>query len=374
MPKKRGSVKEKSLGIDRKLLGVALALTILGLIAVADASAPQAIATFDDKWFFFKQQFVWAVVGIVGMFVISKIRYGFWEKYATPIFFANILLLLAVLFPGLGTKVLGARRWLIIGPISIQPSELIKLTGAIYFAKLASSEKSFWSYIVPLGLVSVLVMLQPDLGTTVSFAFMAFVQIFLAGIDFLRLGASAIVAGLAGLLLVVFSDYRRDRLLTYLDSMSDPLGKSYHIRQILLALGSGGLFGVGLGRSRQKFLFLPESATDSIFAVIGEELGFVGLLVLISLLVFFVMRGLKIASLAPDTFAKVLAAGIVAWIGGQALLNMAAVVALVPLTGIPMPFFSYGGSALVTVLFGTGILLSISRNGKVHQKIPRKRR
>lgn len=374
MPRKRRPYSKGESNFDRKLLFASIVLTVLGLITVADASAPQAIATFSDKWYFFKQQSMWAAVGVILMLIVSKIKYEFWERYSMLFFFANMALLVAVLFPGLGAKVLGARRWLIIGPVSVQPSELIKLTTAMYFAKLASSEKAFWSYMVPLGVVSGLIMLQPDLGTTISFAFMAFVQIFLAGVDMIKLFGSGIAAGLAGILLVVFSSYRRDRLLTYLGSVSDPLGKSYHIRQILLALGSGGLFGVGLGRSRQKYLFLPESATDSIFAVIGEELGFVGLLLVISLIIYFVYRGLRIAANAPDTFSKVLAVGIVAWIGGQALLNMAAVVALVPLTGIPMPFFSYGGSALVTVLMGTGILLSISRNSIYVEKTKRKRR
>ena len=170
-----------------------------------------------------------------------------------------------------------------------------------------------------------------------------------------------VASAVAGIILIITSDYRRDRLLTFLEQTQDPLGKGYHIRQILFALGSGGIFGVGLGQSRQKYLFLPEAATDSIFAVIAEELGFVGALILIILLLVFIYKALRIVANAPDKFSQVLSAGLITWIGGQIFLNIASMVALVPLTGSPLPFISYGGSSLVTVLIATGILLNISR-------------
>ena len=345
---------------DKGLMIVTIILVAVGLVFVADASAPSAIATFGDKFYFFKQQLAWAILGIVGLFIIKNINYKVWSKYATFFFIISIVLLILVLIPGLGTKTYGARRWLMVGPVSIQPSELIKLTGALYLAKLAEKKKEYLAFILPIGLVCLLVMLQPDLGTTISFAFIAFAQLFVSGLSVFKMFITLLFAGVSGLVLTLFSDYRRDRLLTYFDSLSDPLGKSYHIRQILIALGSGGIFGVGLGQSRQKYLFLPESATDSIFAVLAEELGLFGSSVIIILFAYYVFRGLRIASHAPDIFSKILATGIVAWVGGQMLLNIGAMVAITPLTGVPLPFFSYGGSALTTALAGTGILLNIS--------------
>jgi cell division protein FtsW len=228
-------------------------------------------------------------------------------------------------------------------------------------AKVASKSKGILSYFIPLVLVTGLIMLQPDLGTTLVVAIIGLSQIFVSGISlgyfFLALGVG--VASTIGLILL--SPYRRERLLTFFEVSRDPLGKSYHIRQILLGLGSGGIFGVGLGASRQKFLFLPESSTDSIFAVIAEELGLIGGAAVIILFIYFIYKGLKIARNAPDKFSQMVAVGLTAWIGGQAFLNIASMVSLVPLTGIPLPFFSYGGSSLVMILVGCGILLSISK-------------
>jgi cell division protein FtsW len=200
------------------------------------------------------------------------------------------------------------------------------------------------------------------LGTTIIVGAIGMTQIFLSGINLFYFFGAAALGGLAGFLLIVTSSYRKARLLSFLEQTQDPLGRSYHIRQILLALGSGGLFGVGLGQSRQKFLFLPEAATDSIFAIIAEEVGFIGAAVLLVLFALWVYKGLKIVRAAPDKFSQILSAGIVAWIGGQTFLNIGSMVALVPLTGVPLPFISYGGSALVMVLLASGILLNISRH------------
>lgn len=350
--------------IDNKLLFLTFILVGLGLLVIADASAPQALSVFDDKFFFVKQQAVWAVLGVFALVVSSQVKYTVWEKFALPLFIFSVLLLILVLIPPLGTKVLGARRWLVLGPISLQPSEIIKLTIAIYFAKLASNKKSLLSYLVPLGLICALIMLQPDLGTTMIVAGVGIVQMFVAGISLLYLGGVLLAGGVASFLLIILSDYRKDRLMTFIQATSDPLGKSYHIRQVLFGLGLGGFFGVGLGQSRQKYLFLPEAATDSVFAIVAEEVGFLGASIMILLLAYFIYRALRIASAAPDTFAKILSIGLVTWVGGQTFLNIASMVALVPLTGIPLPFFSYGGSALTMVMLATGILLNISKYGK----------
>ena len=359
---KRGRLQKQNKTVDRNLLFLILTFIVLGLIAVADASAPQSLNSHNDKFYLLKQQSISAVIGIVLLLTVSKINYKFWEKVATPLFFVSIALLIIVLIPGVGSKLLGARRWISVGFINFQPSELIKLAMAMYLAKVASVKKGAASFFIPIGVVLGLIMLQPDLGTAMIVAIIGLSQIFISGINMLYFMGGGIVGGILTFLLIILSPYRKDRLLTYFEMTEDPLGKGYHIRQVLLGLGSGGLFGVGIGQSRQKYLFLPEASTDSIFSIILEELGFLGGVVLIFMFLYFIFRGLRIVKNAPDDFSRVLALGIVAWLGGQAFLNMAAMTALLPLTGIPLPFFSYGGSSLVMVLVSCGILLNISKH------------
>lgn len=360
----RTTLKNQKDKIDRNLLAVTLVLTVLGLIAVADASAPQALSFFSDKFYFVKQQAIWAIFGVLVLFLASRISYKVWEKLAIPIFIVSLLTLILVLIPGVGIKVLGARRWIILGPVSIQPSELIKLALSLFMAKLLSRYNFSLYFLIPIFVVAGLIMFQPDLGTTLIVVAIAISQLFVSGLNLFYLVGTLISGAFLSLLLVITSDYRRQRLLTFLKQSQDPLGSDYHIRQVLLALGSGGLFGVGLGQGRQKYLFLPEAASDSIFAAISEEIGFLGSLVLISLFLFFVFRAIKIARTAPDRFSQILAVGIVTWIGVQIFLNIGSMVALVPLTGVPLPFFSYGGSSLVMILLATGILLNISKYAK----------
>ncbi len=358
---KRLGLRNQKQKIDSKLFFATILLVVIGLIAVLDASAPQAINVFGDKFYLFKNQLVWGFVGFVALLVSSKINYKFWEKLATPLFIFVLVSLILVLIPGIGAKLLGARRWISIGSIFFQPSELAKFGLILYLAKFMSKKKASIGYFLPLVIVSFLIMLEPDLGTTMIILLTGAIQIFASQINLLQFSGVGILGGLIVFLLVMISPYRKDRLLTFLEQSSDPLGKSYHIRQILLGLGSGGLFGVGLGGSRQKFLFLPEASTDSIFAVIAEEIGFICALGLIFLLGFYVVRALRIAKYAPDNFSRFLALGIGSWIGIQVVLNIASMTALVPLTGIPLPFISYGGSSLVMIMFATGILLNISK-------------
>ena len=353
---------------DRNFLLLVLFLVILGLIAVADVSAPQSLNIYGDKFYLLKQQTEWTVIGIAAFLVVSRIKYTFWEKLATPFFIISLIPLLLVLVPHFGPAMLGARRWVSLGVINFQPSELVKFSICVYLAKVASRHKNALAYFVPLAIVSALIMMQPDLGTTLVIAIMGLSQIFVSDVNLLYFLGAGIVGAFATFVLIVLSPYRKARLTTFLQITEDPLGKSYHIRQILLALGSGGAFGVGLGASRQKYLFLPEASTDSIFAVISEELGLVGSVAIIALFVYFFLKAVRIAQRAPDTFSKVLAVGIAAWVGGQAFLNIASIVALVPLTGIPLPFISYGGSSLVMILIACGILLNISKYGKVYEK------
>ncbi len=360
----------------RTLLIATLILSVLGIVAVADASGPQALAYFGDSLYFVKQQLVWGGIGIVALLVGLIVDYSVWKKYASLIFLVNLILLVVVLIPGIGSKLLGARRWISVGFVSIQPSELIKFSIIIYLAKVTELKKPFINLVLPIGLVAFLVMLQPDLGTTIIILVTGFTQLFIAGVSILPFLATGGIGGLIGFILVITSSYRRQRLMTFLESSSDPLSTSYHIRQVLIALGSGGIFGVGLGQGRQKYLFLPESATDSVFANIAEELGFVGAVLLIFALSFFVYKIVRIAINAPDHFSTILCAGIVSWISAQIFLNLASMVALVPLTGVPLPFFSYGGSSLVVILFAVGVLLNVSKHSKVTEEVKhaRKRR
>lgn len=360
---RRKQIIPKSIGgLDTRLLFLVLGLTTVGLIAVADASAPLAARDFGNKYFFVQQQAVWALIGVVALFVTSRIPYTFWARVAVPLFALNVFLLLLVFIPGIGPRLLGAKRWIIVGPMSLQPSEFMKMSLAIYMAKVSVTKDKPIAFFAPIILVIVLVMLEPDLGTTIVLSLIGTAQIFVSGLPLVYFMMAGGAGFIGGLLLILGSSYRRARLFTFLEQTSEPLGSGYHIRQILLALGSGGFLGVGLGNSRQKYLFLPETATDSIFAIIAEEIGFVGGGVLLLIFAYFIYLGIRIAKNAPDNFGKILAVGLTTWIGGQVFVNIASMVALVPLTGIPLPFISYGGTALVSTLSACGILLNISKS------------
>ncbi len=353
---------------DRPLLALTFLLTIVGILFIADVSAPQASKFFSDSLFFVKQQLVWGVLGVVALIVASNIHYSFWKKTAFTLFGISLAMLVLVLIPGFGNRLLGARRWLGFGPFTVQPAEIVKLTLIIYLSRLAELKRPETVYIVPIALVAALVMFEPDLGTTIIIVIIGLFEIFLAGIPLIHLALAAGGGGLLAFLTILFSSYRRDRLINFISSLKDPLDTSYHVKQILYALGSGGLFGVGIGLSKQKYLFLPEAATDSVFAIIAEEIGFLGALLVIALMLIFIIRILRIAKHAPDTFSMMLASGIAVWIGGQMFLNLGSMVALVPLTGVPLPFFSYGGSSLTMLLFGVGILLNISKFANIKEK------
>ncbi len=347
------------------IFGFTFILTILGIIALADISAPQGQSFFSDPFYFVKQQAIWVGLGLVAFIVASYTPYSLWKKISPFLFILNVILLIMVLIPGLGTKFLGARRWLIFGPISIQPSELSKLTLGLFLAYLLDKKTRILFAVIPIALVAALIMFEPDLGTTLVVLGIGFSQLFISGIA-LTAFLAAIAVGI-GLVtpLVLLSSYRRERLMTFINGITDPLGTSYHIRQILFALGSGGLLGVGLGNSRQKFLFLPESSTDSIFAIIAEEIGYLGAGLVIILFVIYIYKLIWVAGRAPDTFSKIFVIGIAGWIMTQTFLNIGSMVAAVPLTGVPLPFFSYGGSAITALLFSLGIVNNIARNSPI---------
>lgn len=364
--KRTVKLKSQSQTLDKQLFFVVLALVVIGIAMVFNASVVDATRTFGDEFFYARRQAIWALIGFVGLFFFSKLNYKVLERFALFIFGASVLLLIVVLVPGVGVSALGALRWIEVGPIVIQPAEFAKFALVIWLAAVFSKTKSsLVPFIFTIGLLAGLTILEPDLGTAIIIGAVGLIMYFTAGVPlFYFLGVIPLGFGLA-ILLILISPYRKERLLTFLNPQIDPLGTSYHIRQILIALGSGGIFGVGLGQSRQKYLFLPEPTTDSILAIIGEELGFVGTAAVLVAFVYLIWKGLTIASRISDPFGRLLAVGITSWVGVQAFMNISAMVALVPLTGIPLPFFSYGGSSLVVTLWAVGILLNISKYQEV---------
>lgn len=348
---------------DYWLTAVTIVLAALGIVMVYNSSVAIAIRDFSDQYHFVKEQFRWLVLGIVSLVVTSRIDYHRWYKFAVPLLVATLILLVGVFIPGFGVRALGAHRWLNAGFFVFQPAELAKLTLIIYLAAWFSfPEKGrIGAFLFLLVMVVGLVVLEPDLGTAFIILKISLSLYFFSGTpvwQFLLL--IPFFATSLGILAVV-SPYRMQRILTFFNPESDPLGASYQIRQVLLSLGSGGLWGLGIGQSRQKYEYLPEANTDAIFAIIGEELGFIGASLVIFLFLFLVWRGFRVARRAPDAFGRYLALGISSWIGVQTTVNLGAMVALVPLTGVPLPLISYGGSSLVLTMVALGILLNISR-------------
>lgn len=348
--------------VDSPLLMTVVFLVFFGLIMVYDSSVVQSLKDHGDQFYYIKQQLIWVVLGIVSAFILSNFDYHKLKKISLPMVVVSFLLLLSVFIPGIGVLGGGAHRWLNLGFFTLQPAEIIKLTGVIFLAALFENKTKLIPFLILVGSVAcVTAILQKDLGSTIVFVLTcAFVYFVAKGPiwHFLVLLPAGILSFLG---LVVTSPYRVKRILAFLDPFSDTQGFTYHISQVLIALGSGGFLGLGLGQSRQKFEYIPEVTTDSIFAIVGEELGFLGGLLIILLFTIFMVRGLKIATGSPDNFGKILAAGITCWITIQAVINLSAMVALMPLTGVPLPFISYGGSALVANLTAVGILLNISK-------------
>lgn len=362
-------MKRKTKAVDAVLLSAVLSLLALGIVMVYSASSVSAEVHFGDAYYFLKRQLIWTTLAIAAMMVALGIDYHWWKRFATAILIATVILLVLVLVPGLGRTVNGAQRWLGTGGIYLQPSEIAKLGMAIFAAAHLTRHidvmKSFRRGILPmlavLGAVFALILAEPDLGTALAIGTVVFVLLFVAGARIVHL-ASLGAVGLAGIAIAIWLEpYRMKRVFAFLDPWSDPLGSGYHIIQSLYAIGSGGLFGVGLGRSREKFLYLPEPHTDFIFAILGEELGLIGTLVVLLLFFLLIWRGLRAAMHAPDLFGSLLAVGLTSAIAVQAMMNIAVVTASMPITGIPLPFLSFGGSSLIFTMIGIGILLNISR-------------
>jgi cell division protein FtsW len=364
-------VKKARHAPDFILFIIILLLLTIGIVMVYSSSYVTAQVNYADGAHFFKRQLIWSVLGIIGMLVIMKIDYRIYSKWAYHLFGLSVLLLILLFVPGVGITIKDATRWIGIEALSLtfQPSEIAKLGVVIFLAKFLAERtnqiKQFFKGLIPpllvVGCVCLLILKQPDLGTAFTIAVTAFILLLAAGARFSHLGVFGVLGGVLVALAIKMEPYRMKRITAFLDPWADPLQDGFQTVQSLLAVGSGRIFGTGLGHGRQKFLYLPEQQTDFIFAVLAEELGFIGASFVILLFFAFAWRGLKIAIKAPDLFGALLATGITTMVVVQAAINIGVVTGCLPVTGITLPFISYGGSSLTLNLLGIGILLNISR-------------
>lgn len=352
--------------VDVLLLVTTILLTIFGLFIIYDASTYIAFKDFGDKFHYIKDQFFWAVLGFSGMAFFTFFDYKKLYNLALPLLISAIGMLVMVFLPGIGVKLLGAHRWINLRFFLLQPAEFVKLILAIYLAAWFSHKEKgrLGAFLLLIGFVLFLVMIEPDMGTAIIILSEAIVLFFLSGANSMYFLSMVPMLGIISLLLVKVAPYRAQRLATFFNSSDATQTSSYHVRQILIALGTGGITGVGIGNSLQKYAYLPENTTDSIFAIIAEEFGFIGSTIIICLLSFLIYRCFMHAIRVKDNFGKLLAAGIGTFLAVQMVVNLAAQTTLLPLTGIPLPFISYGGSALIVDLCSIGILLNISRQGQ----------
>lgn len=352
--------------VDLILLITVIVLTLFGFFMVYDASSFISFRDFGNKYHYVKDQSVWMFLGLLGMFAFSFFNYKKLYNFALPLLILAIVLLVGVFIPGLGVNALGAHRWLNLRFFILQPAEFVKLSLSIYLAAwLSSKEKGrFLSFILLIGLVLGLVMVEPDMGTAIIILLEALMLYFVSGGNLAYFVFLLPILGIGGLFLILIEPYRLSRLTAFLNPNGNS-PSSYHVKQILIALGSGGLTGVGIGNSLQKFAYLPENTTDSIFAIIAEEFGLIGTTILLIVFIVLIWRCLKIASEAPDKFGQLLASGITAFIAAQIIINLGAQVAILPLTGVPLPFISYGGSSLIVDLCSIGILLNIRKQSHI---------
>jgi cell division protein FtsW len=381
-----GRSKTRVVALTRGHPAVLLAITVsalllLGLIMILSASSVSSFATYGSSFLFFKKQLLWAVFGVASYIVFSQVDYKKLRGVGYLLVAVCILLLIAVLIPGVGRSAGGSSRWLGAGGFSFQPSEVAKLALILFAAdvfsrKEESSLQELSHTMLPLvpvlGVLAILVITQPDMGTTLVLGFIGIGMLFVAGspVRYL-LPMSGIGAALATAAALA-EPYRRARVLAFLNPWADPLNTGYHTIQSLIALGSGGWFGVGLGASRQKWSYIPNAHTDFIFAILGEEMGLFGTLIVLGLFAFLVYLGIRVAQRAPDRFGMLIATGITLWMGFQAIVNVGAVTASMPVTGVPLPLVSFGGSSLLISLSAMGILTNIARQARPYRQ-PKRR-
>jgi cell division protein FtsW len=363
----------RKLAPDVWLFGVAVALLSVGVVMVYSASAIVATDRFHDPYFFLKKQLFWAVLGSAALWAALRLDYRRLERFVLPMLIVSGVLLVLVLVPPIGQAINGTRRWIRLGPVSFQPAELAKLALVLYLAAFLGRSREgrsdFWRGFAPplavAGGMAGLILLQPDLGNCVTLLALTLALLFLGGSRLRHLGLVVLPALPLIAVAIWLAPYRLRRITAFVDPWSDPRGSGFQIIQSWLALGGGGLFGRGVGGSQQKLFYLPESHTDFIFAIVGEELGLVGALAVLGLFVVLVWRGLRIGLRAPDAFGAYLALGITLLVATQTLVNLGVVTGLLPTKGLPLPFVSFGGSALLVTMLSTGVLLNISQHAHV---------
>ena len=352
------------------LMGVFCAF---GLMMVLSSSSVDSLRIYGSSWVFFKRQVIWIILGAIALYSTLRIDYQFWRKWRMPLLAVSAGLLFIVLIPGIGIKVSGSRRWLGMGALNMQPSELAKFAMLVFAADLLARRQhllSDWRVgLAPVGAVflgfAFLIMLEPDMGTTMVMGAVTVSVLFVSGIPlkYLARGGAGVVA--AATFLAIVEPYRRARLLSFTHPFDDAAGGGYQVVQSIIGIGSGGLTGVGLGASKSKWGFLPNAHTDFIFAIIAEELGLIGAVVVVGMFIAFACVGIRTATRAPDQFGALLAAGITSWVVFQAFLNLGAVIGVLPVTGVPLPFLSQGGSSLVVLMAATGILANVAKQGEM---------
>ncbi len=355
---------------EKLLLSSVFLLTIFGLVVLASISIPLSQENFGESYFYFKHQLIYGfLVGLILFFIARNLSPNVYKKLALPFFIVSVILLGLVFLPSLGVAAGGAKRWLSVFGFSFQPAELAKIATVIYLAAWLNKRhhkvrkfSSFFSFLVIVGIVGGLIALQPDIGTAVLIGAVGLTLYFSAGAKLKSILLILLISGLACGALIAIKPYRMERILSFINPSEDIQGKSYQINQALITIGSGGFFGKGLGHSIQKYQYLPEPMGDSIFAIIGEELGFLGTSILLFLFAVFILSGFKIAARSRTRFGTLLVIGLVAWIGIQAFINIGVIIGLMPFTGIPLPFISYGGTALALELAAVGIISSVARH------------
>jgi cell division protein FtsW len=361
------------------LLAPTTLLTLIGLVMVLSAGSISAVEGYGTSFWYFERQSVYAVVGIVGLLAAARLPHPIWKRLATPMLIAVVPLMLLTFHSSAGTSLYGASRWINLGSVTIQPSEFAKIALIAFTATVLSARRRTLGDVrrlaIPLApvvlVVAGIVIMQRDLGTTVILCGSVFLVLFAAGVRGKHLSVVGACGLLATALLIFGESYRRSRFLdAFIHPWTDPKGAGYQLVQGLIALGSGGWLGVGLGASRQKWDYLPNAHSDFIFAIIGEELGLIGAFVVLVLFALLLCAGIRIAVRAPDTFGRLLAAGITSWIGLQTVVNLGAVTGVLPITGVPLPLVSFGGTALVVTLAGIGILASVARAGTAPGRSP----
>lgn len=346
-------------------------LLAIGTMMIFSSSAASAYTNNNNTYLFLQKQLVWVAFGLLAMFVTSMVDYRLLGKYSFILFIIGIFFLAIIFIPGIGKIANGAKRWIGVGNLTFQPSELVKITTILFFSYSLSLQKQkeaikkfsgFILYIGMLGVIVGLLLLEPHFSCTIIISLVCIILLFLGGAKLWHFAVIALPALVGVIVLFFVQDYMMGRWKAFIDPFSDVKGNGWQIVQSLYAIGSGGLFGKGLGRSVQKYLYLPEPYNDFILSILAEELGFIGVAVVLTLFVIFIWRGFKISFNAPDKFGSLLAAGITSLIAVQLIINVAVVTASIPVTGMPLPFFSYGGTSLVFLLTDMGILLNISKN------------